>query len=242
MRCGRGSSSSSVLVPPLSVPESDRAREWRAPGHFPRKAISAATSARGVASFGACLRRNLCQRLLGGRQHCPPRPIAPRSAVHSCRSRRGNCSRQIGIHPRGIRVLAVTRQARGMFLLFQSGFRGLDEAAGSRDQRHRRVPRIAPAVDAERSLPYPSAPESLNLGADYSDKRSDRAAGGGDALRGRHADRQFRRFEPARARHAARLRPDRGGGHAPHRNAAQSISRSARRSCRCTITTKARAR
>src|SRR5258708_38856064 len=87
-----------------------------------------------------------------------------------------------------------------------------------------RVPHLRPAVAAERSLPYAYTPESIHVGADYSDKRAHRAAGGGNALRGRHANRQFERFEPPCVRHAKKCRSDRGGGHAPHRNTAEAFS------------------
>ena len=91
------------------------------------------------------------------------------------------------------------------------------QAAASSDAASSRT--AAPAVDVERSLPYPCIPRIFDRRRDYSDKRS-------------RAGRLYVVATPignlgdlsARARETlAQLRPDRGRGHAPHRRPAEAF-------------------
>ncbi len=201
MRCGRESSSSFAPDWASSAREFDPAREWRASDRFPRRqfprrpahaASPAGCALRGDTRLSACLAAAI---LSGGHPLFGAQQLVVVAIGRQLR-------RQICVDLRRFRMFAVAHQACGLLLLVRRRLHRLDQAARGGNQRcHQGRAHDEPWTSSDHCHTLHS--RFVNLQAPIIVTNDD----GGAVVRGRHADRQFGRFERARARYAAKAAP-----------------------------------
>ena len=124
---------------------------------------------------------------------------------------------QLAISTGGILVLAGLGKVLGLRLLVERRLQRFHEAACGGKQRNRRQ-RTKPPPWTTRHQCHTLRFLGNRTGADYSDKRDS-----GAVIRGVDADRQPRRHERARLRHACRVQCHRRRRHPPHRNSTPAL-------------------